>query len=443
MPPQIGLTLRKARLARGLTLEQAARAVHIKAHYLQALEEERWEALPSRAQGRGFLRLYADFLGLDAAALLRAWEAPQSAADAQEASAPTQPPASQQPAEMPKPDGEAQPARGEEGEAAEQPSDPALPIFREIGLVFRQQREQLGLALEEVERYTHVKRHYLKAIEEGRLDDLPSPVQGRGMLLHYARFLQLDPEPLLLRFAEALQARHRQRQAPQRSRAVKVSSAWMRKAQAFFADRLLVWLVVALLVAVVGIGGWQVVRATRAQPAQPTPPNVMDVLFPSPTVSPTPIPPTATPTPPVPGLAPPGGEQTQPEGTGEPTEVPRSNAPIQVYFVAQHRAWVRVIADGETVFQGLVVPGASYNYTAQNRLEVLTGDGSALQVFYNQQNLGLLGRFGEVVDRIFTITGVQTPTPTVTPTPTITPTPTVTPTPTITPSPTATVGTLP
>ncbi len=442
MSPQIGLTLRKARLARGLTVEQAARAVHIKAHYLRALEEERWEVLPSRAQGKGFLRLYADFLGLDAAALLQAWEAPQSAADAQEASSSAPSPVLQQPVKISKPDGEAQPARDEGGKASKQPLDPALPIFREIGRAFHQQREQLGLALEEVERYTHVKRHYLKAIEEGRLDDLPSPVQGRGMLLHYARFLQLDPEPLLLRFAEALQARHRQRQAPQRSQAVKVSSAWMRKAQTFFAERLLVWLVV-LMLAVVGVGSWQVVRATRTQSAQPTPPNVMDVLFPSPTVSPTPVPPTATPTPPVPGLAPPGGEQPQAEGTGEPTEVPRSNAPIQVYFVAQHRAWVRVIADGETKFQGLVVPGASYNYTAQNRLEVLTGDGSALQVFYNQQDLGLLGRFGEVVDRIFTITGVQTPTPTVTPTPTITPTPTVTSTPTITPSPTATVGTLP
>ncbi len=416
----VGTTLRKARLARGLTLEEAAAALHIKLPYLQALEEERWDALPSRAQGRGFLRLYADYLGLDAAALLAAAEsggttAPQATATPSPEQAPPPAGASALPAD----------------------ADPAQPIFAEIGAAFRKQRERLGLRLEEAERYTHVKQHYLAAIEAGRLDDLPSPVQGRGMLLHYARFLQLDPDPLLLRFAEALQARHRQRQQPQR-RTVRADWPWLRAARGFLADRFLVWAAALFSIALIGFGAWQVVALQRAQTPRPTPPQVADILFPTPTLTPTPPRPTPTPT------APAGGLGTVAEATPTPaTAAPKSNAPIQVYLVAQHRAWVKVVADGETVFQGIVVPGASYNYRAQNRLEVLTGDGAALQAFYNQQNLGLLGRFGQVVDRIFTITGVQTPTPTVSPTPTITPTPTVTPTPTITPTPTATAQPLP
>ncbi len=428
-PADIGLTLRKARLARGLTLEQAAQAVHIKPRYLQALEEGRWEDLPSRAQGRGFLRLYADFLGEDSDALLHRLEAQAAPApDAQgeaRTDAAASPPA-------------AAPADGATPPTAPADEDPALPIFAEIGAAFCQQREQLSITLQEAERYTHVKRHYLQAIEEGRLDDLPSPVQGRGMLLHYARFLQLAPDPLLLRFAEALQARHRQRQQPQR-RTVRAMPmpAWWPKARAFVRDRLLIWAVVLVSAVVVGFGVWQVGKLHRAQAPQPTPPNVVDVLFPSATPTPTVAQPTPTPTPPVAGGA--AGADV----TAEPTDVPQSSAPIQVYLVAQHRAWVRVIADGDVVFQGVVVPGASYDYAAQTRLEVLTGDGAALQVFYNQQNLGLLGRFGEVVDRVFTISGVQTPTPTVSPTPTITPTPTVTSTPTATPTPTPTAQTLP
>jgi len=424
-PVDIGLTLRKARLARGLTLVQAAQAVHIKPRYLQALEEGRWEDLPSRAQGRGFLRLYAEFLGEDGEALLRQLDAqapptPETEATSEHVAPP-----------HPQPTGTAEAQTTEEAT-----DDPALPLFAEIGATFRQQREQLSITLEEAERYTHVKRHYLQAIEEGRLDDLPSPVQGRGMLLHYARFLQLDPDPLLLRFAEALQARHQQRVQPAR-RTARAAFAWWPKASALFMDRLLLWAAVLMTAAVVGFGIWQVGKLRAKQTPQPTPPNVVDVLFPSATPTPTAAQPTPTPTPPLPGSG------AALEATTPPTEIPRSSAPIQVYLVAQHRAWVRVVADGEVVFQGIVVPGASYDYTAQTRLEVLTGDGAALQVFYNQQNLGLLGRFGEVVDRVFTISGVQTPTPTVSPTPTITPTPTRTPTPTITPSPTATAQTLP
>ena len=413
----VGTTLRKARLARGLTLEEAAAALHIKLHYLRALEEDRWDALPSRAQGRGFLRLYADYLGLDAATLLEATEVGKgdstgASVSGENVSAPTD-------------------------VAPLADADPAQPIFAEIGAAFRKQREQLGLRLEEAERYTHVKQHYLAAIEAGRLDDLPSPVQGRGMLLHYARFLQLDPDPLLLRFAEALQARHRQRQQPQR-RTVRTDWPWLRAVRGFLADRFLVWAAALFSLALIGFGAWQVVTLQRAQQPRPTPPRVADILFPTPTLTPTPPRPTPTPT------APAGGLGTVAEATPTPaTAAPQSNAPIQVYLVAQHRAWVKVVADGETVFQGIVVPGASYNYRAQNRLEVLTGDGAALQAFYNQQNLGLLGRFGQVVDRIFTITGVQTPTPTVSPTPTVTPTPTITPTPTVTPTPTATAPPLP
>ena len=84
-------------------------------------------------------------------------------------------------------------------------------IFKEIGRELRKRRELLSLHLEEVERNTHVKAHYLDALERGAMDDLPSTVQTRGMLSNYATFLDLDVDTLLLRFADALQTRHRER----------------------------------------------------------------------------------------------------------------------------------------------------------------------------------------------------------------------------------------
>src|SRR5438093_11905116 len=66
-PPvfEIGSSLRAAREHRQLQLSEVERATHIRARYLAALEDERFDALPGTAYAKGFLRTYADFLGLD------------------------------------------------------------------------------------------------------------------------------------------------------------------------------------------------------------------------------------------------------------------------------------------------------------------------------------------------------------------------------------------
>ncbi len=61
---EIGSSLRQARERRGLQLADVQRETRIRARYLQALEEERFELLPGEAYVKGFLRSYADFLGL-------------------------------------------------------------------------------------------------------------------------------------------------------------------------------------------------------------------------------------------------------------------------------------------------------------------------------------------------------------------------------------------
>ena len=62
---QIGNSLRTAREHQQLELAAVERETRIRTKYLQALEEERFEVLPGTAYVKGFLRTYADFLGLD------------------------------------------------------------------------------------------------------------------------------------------------------------------------------------------------------------------------------------------------------------------------------------------------------------------------------------------------------------------------------------------
>jgi cytoskeleton protein RodZ len=61
----IGASLREARTRRGLSLDDVTSGLRIRERYVTALEEERWELLPGEAYAKGFLRMYAEFLGLD------------------------------------------------------------------------------------------------------------------------------------------------------------------------------------------------------------------------------------------------------------------------------------------------------------------------------------------------------------------------------------------
>jgi len=62
---ELGTSLREARTRQGLDIPQAELATKIRAKYLRALEEEHFDVLPAETYVKGFLRSYAEFLGLD------------------------------------------------------------------------------------------------------------------------------------------------------------------------------------------------------------------------------------------------------------------------------------------------------------------------------------------------------------------------------------------
>ena len=62
---EIGNSLREARVRQGLDYGQVELATKIRAKYIRALEEEEFEVLPTGTYTRGFLRSYAEYLGLD------------------------------------------------------------------------------------------------------------------------------------------------------------------------------------------------------------------------------------------------------------------------------------------------------------------------------------------------------------------------------------------
>ena len=70
MTESIGAKLKQAREQRRLTLGQISETTKIRQRYLEALENDDLSAIPSAAQARGFLHIYADSLGLNLADLI-------------------------------------------------------------------------------------------------------------------------------------------------------------------------------------------------------------------------------------------------------------------------------------------------------------------------------------------------------------------------------------
>lgn len=66
----VGELLKNARTAQNITLSQVEQATKIRASFLRNLEEGDYQLLPSSAYARGFIKNYAEFLGLEIEPLL-------------------------------------------------------------------------------------------------------------------------------------------------------------------------------------------------------------------------------------------------------------------------------------------------------------------------------------------------------------------------------------
>src|SRR5688500_16730803 len=72
--PEIGETLREARMRRRIDMAEVESATKIRAKYLRALESEEWDLLPGPTFVKTFLRTYAEYLELDSRLLVEEYK---------------------------------------------------------------------------------------------------------------------------------------------------------------------------------------------------------------------------------------------------------------------------------------------------------------------------------------------------------------------------------
>jgi hypothetical protein len=337
-------------------------------------------------------------------------------------------------------------------------------MLPEIGEKLRIARGQRGLTLQDVERETRIRARFLAALEASQPELLPSPVQVRGFLRSYAEFLRLDANQLLellasspatpqaaanISTAPVLSKVTRlptpakpdnadlpnksepvlsPAQAPARPEALdnvanapvdpfqelaeliattpalipataEPSAAWPKPAkqpQLAWRWRIRRWLswdlaiLIGLTAVLAGFVTWVLSN-----------PDIRSLAVASPNLTPlvlggTPQQRTSTPVP--------------SPTVGRPTPTVE-NSTVQLELIITQSTYVQVQVDGKTEFAGQLNAKDRLSYGGAQHIEVSTSNAAGVQVVYNLNELGLLGKYGELQRVVFEPNNYGTSTP--------------------------------
>ncbi|MBW3659534.1 MAG: helix-turn-helix domain-containing protein, partial [Actinobacteria bacterium] len=226
-----------------------------------------------------------------------------------------------------------------------------------IGDVLRDAREEQGRSIEDAARDTRVRGDYLRALEDEQFELIGGDVYAKGFLSSYARYLQVDPQPLL-----DLYRRHVQHDDVS---AASIAATPVAKQPAGPPPTWIAWAVVVIVV-MVGVAALAQVFGGRT---------------PDPAAGPS-RQPSASPS-----------EVTS--GTTTPVEPEPSPTPtfdgVNLLITYEDRSWTRVVIDGQTVFEGILERGESREWEDDEEIEVRFGNPAAVRVELNGQSLGAQG----------------------------------------------------
>ena len=266
-----------------------------------------------------------------------------------------------------------------------------------VGESLTRAREALGLGLEEISQQLKFMPRQLEALEKERFDLLPGPTIARGMVRNYARFLKLDPEPLLARMAGAVETRDATPQLAARfSQPVPFADSGRRSTIAYLA--------LSLLVLAVGGG---VLYEWRREALQPR--FIAAASLPAPAPAPAPaaaaparerrVPPAQTASVtavPLAALAePPPAEAVQaepPEAAEAPERIAeaKSIGSQKIVFRFDQEAWIEVTdGAGRLLASSLNPAGSERVLQGKPPFDLVIGNASHVRLSYNDREVDL------------------------------------------------------
>ena len=300
-----------------------------------------------------------------------------------------------------------------------QEMDPKTAKLKEIGSTIRDKRESLGLSIEDVRDKTLIRRKYLLAVEEGDDKAAPGHVYFKGFLKSYASFVGLDGLALareyqgLLDKETELEPERPQRAPRAAARRQPPSVRRQTENQARPRRRTVrrgsptLYLFLLLFVAALGI----YYLASNGILAGMFPPTgIVDPPETDPPDTNPPEPPdgpgTTTPEPDEPVIA--RSDPNSGTSVWECQNLKRLELTVSTSDSEESHCWMRITSDGETVYEGTLVPGEKREVTGSEEIVVRAGKPWAITLNLNGEDLGVGGELGPVKDLVFRIVP-QTP----------------------------------
>jgi cytoskeletal protein RodZ len=237
-------------------------------------------------------------------------------------------------------------------------------LLSALGHHLHQLRQKQNLSLDDIAAKTMIPVRLLSAIETGQLEQLPEPVYVRGFLRRYADTLGLNGDEFASAFPTSLQTKANK-------------SFWYSPIQTQLSPVHLYLLYgVLVLGAVAGLSHY----------LNRSPSPVMS--YASPQMAATIVP-----------LA--SVEPTNSSGTPQPARSPQSAKPVRVALTLKTQSWVRIVADGELVYEGVLQEGTQQSWFANQQVIVRAGNAGGVLVSYNESKPKPMGVAGFVEEAIF------------------------------------------
>jgi transcriptional regulator with XRE-family HTH domain len=304
-------------------------------------------------------------------------------------------------------------------------------MIDELGHILREARETKGLTLREVQEKTRISSRFLEALEMGDYDRLPTPTHVRGFLRNYARFLGLDPNPLLERYELGQSQRPKRRQqaaiidttipvgpaleAPPEDHPffdpvnVEVDTAYQRDGGG--SESILRIVIIVALLGLLYLAGQRFLplitgqgdgTAALTEGVTEAIQNIINRDEPTPE-------PTATEEVGASSIILPTGrndlESENPAPTATRPPLPATMETIELEIIILERTWMEVTVDGNVLYTGIARPtDPPYEWTANDEVRINTGNAIGVSVTINNVVLGPLGGRGENKEEVWQTT---------------------------------------
>ncbi len=223
----------------------------------------------------------------------------------------------------------------------------------ELGSVLKQVRQEKSLSLDEIAEKIRVSVRILKAIEEGKIRDLPEPVYIKGFIKRYADALELNGAEFALDF-------------PINYSMPVMTKPWfnLRLPQLHPLHLYLLYIMLVFM----SVNGLTSIVTKNAQNNNS---NQIEN----------------------PGLV---SDNKKPEKVIFVNGNNKKGKPVTIDVTVKAKSWLKVVADGKVQFEGELPQGKQLRWEANEQLTVVAGNAGGVLVALNQQKATRLGVPGQL-----------------------------------------------